>query len=245
MQANLEVRFPNKGMDRLERRAANYLDPTLKGVHLGLYAMMRSTKLEMEERWGPLISEVAGPQRDREDGVEVGNLSPTSKLLKVTQAQGVRDLDSTPLQHEMRLFEATDSPGRPCDILQWWKMFEPNFPMLAKLARMIFAIPASSAKSERTFSKAGRMVTSLRGNLAPDKVEELTIVNENGEKATWFKEHSHYKFDKEEDVLDFDDDFNHIGVRFDYSRMADDLEEQSDAAEYEDFDDDDDEEEEL
>ena len=47
---------------------------------------------------------------------------------------------------EMRLFEATDSPGRPCDILQWWKMFEPNFPMLAKSAKMIFAIPASSAK---------------------------------------------------------------------------------------------------
>ena len=27
LQANLEARFPNKGMDILERRAANFLDP--------------------------------------------------------------------------------------------------------------------------------------------------------------------------------------------------------------------------
>ena len=42
------------------------------------------------------------------------------------------------------------------------------------------------------------MVTSLRGNLALDKVEELTIVNKKEEKATWFKQNSQYKFDKEE-----------------------------------------------
>ena len=236
MQNNLEVRFPNKGMESLERRAANYLDPTLKGVHLGLFAKMRTTKLEMEQRWGAMVSEVGSSQPESET-VESGNLSPTSKLLKVTK--GVRDLDGTPLQQEMRLYEATDSPSRPCDICQWWKMFEPQFPMLAKLARMIFAIPASSAKSERTFSKAGRMVTSSRGSLAPAKVEELTIVNENEEKITLFKANSSYKFDKEEEMPDFQDDFNHIGVSIDYTgpSRADDLEESLDEAEYEDIED--------
>ena len=70
--------------------------------------------------------------------------------------------------------------------------------------------------------------TSLWGNLAPNKVEELTIVNENEEKGTCFKQNSQYKYK---------DDFNHIGVRIDYNRMDDDLEEELDAAEYEDFDD--------
>ena len=70
--------------------------------------------------------------------------------------------------------------------------------------------------------------TSLWGNLAPNKVEELTIVNENEEKATCFKQNSQYKYK---------DDFNHIGVRIDYNRMDDDLEEELDASEYEDFDD--------
>ena len=54
------------------------------------------------------------------------------------------------------------------------------------------------------------MVTSLRGNLAPDKLEEVTIVNKKEEKATWFKQNSQYKFDKEEMAVDFLDDFNHI-----------------------------------
>ena len=58
-------------------------------------------------------------------------------------------------------------------------------------------------------------------------MEELTIVNENEKMATCFKQNSQYK-DK--------DDLNHIGVRIDYNRMDDDLEE-LDAAEYEDFDD--------
>ena len=70
--------------------------------------------------------------------------------------------------------------------------------------------------------------TSLWGNLAPNKVEKLTIVNENEEKVTCFKQNSQYKYK---------DDFNHIGVRIDYNRMDDDLEEELEAAEYEDFDD--------
>ena len=64
--------------------------------------------------------------------------------------------------------------------------------------------------------------TSLWGNLAPNKVEELTIVNKNEEKATRFKQNSQYKYK---------DDFNHIGVRIDYNRMDDYLEEELDAAE--------------
>ena len=42
---------------------------------------------------------------------------------------------------------------------------------------------------------------------------------------------------KEEEVADFQDDFTHIGVSIDYTRRADDLEEDLDEAEYEDVDD--------
>ena len=43
-----------QGMNSLERGAVNYLDPILTGVHLSLYAMMWSTKLEMEVAWSSL-----------------------------------------------------------------------------------------------------------------------------------------------------------------------------------------------
>ena len=38
-------------------------------------------------------------------------------------------------------------------------------------------------------------------------------------------------------MADFQDDFTHIGVSIDYTRRADDLEEDLDEAEYEDIDD--------
>ena len=52
--------------------------------------------------------------------------------------------------------------------------------------------------------------------MALDKVEELTIVNKKEEKATWFKQNSQYKFDKEEMAVDFLDDFHHIALHIVY-----------------------------
>ena len=43
------------------------------------------------------------------------------------------------------------------------------------LARMILAIPASSIKSEKTFSTCGNFVTQKRTRLAPNKIEKLVI----------------------------------------------------------------------
>ena len=101
------------------------------------------------ERWDALISEVASLQPDREDGVKVGNLFPTSKLLKVTQAKGVRDLDSTPLQQEMRLFEATcqtdpvtSSSGGSCLSLtfQCWQNKGPHQELCKIIFHKIFEV---------------------------------------------------------------------------------------------------------
>ena len=40
------------------------------------------------------------------------------------------------------------------DPLEWWKMHNTQLPTIAKLARKYLAIPASSAPSERVFSRA-------------------------------------------------------------------------------------------
>ena len=39
--------------------------------------------------------------------------------------------------------------------MAWWNMNEHRFPKLAKLAKIYLGIPATSASSERLFSKAG------------------------------------------------------------------------------------------
>ena len=74
------------------------------------------------------------------------------------------------LQQEMKRYEACPNPGRDADILSFWKLYETQFPHLARIAKIVLAIPASSSKSERVFSTGGLVVSSLRFHL-------LSLVN--------------------------------------------------------------------
>ena len=51
-----------------------------------------------------------------------------------------------------------------------------HFPLLSYLARVVFAVPAASSKSERVFSVAGNIVTPKRTSLNPEKVEQLIFI---------------------------------------------------------------------
>jgi hypothetical protein len=61
------------------------------------------------------------------------------------------------------------------DILSWWKYQSENFPDLSRLAKDIFAIPATSVPSESAFSTSGRIVDDYRTNLNPRTVESLVL----------------------------------------------------------------------
>ena len=78
LQTKLEERFPNKGMEKLERCVANYLDPRYKGIHLSIFNQLTLTKETMEARWGHLL--LTGPAEAELELEEVPDvtLSPTS-----------------------------------------------------------------------------------------------------------------------------------------------------------------------
>jgi hypothetical protein len=52
-------------------------------------------------------------------------------------------------------------------------------PMLARLAREIFAIPATSAPSERIFCSAGLIITESQTLLNTDRAGELIFCQQN------------------------------------------------------------------
>ena len=52
-------------------------------------------------------------------------------------------------------------------------------PILSEIARLVLAFLASSAKSERVFSKGGNIVTVKRTRLNTKKVEKIVIIQEN------------------------------------------------------------------
>jgi hypothetical protein len=68
--------------------------------------------------------------------------------------------------------------------LAWWEVRKDSMPLIWKYARMVLAIPATSAPSERAFSSAGNLVTQKRFRLSGDKVEEILMVKENMDRLT-------------------------------------------------------------
>ncbi|GJU00853.1 zinc finger BED domain-containing protein RICESLEEPER 2-like protein [Tanacetum coccineum] len=70
------------------------------------------------------------------------------------------------------------------DILNWWKVNSPRFPILSLLARDIMAIPISTVASESVFSTSGRVLDAFRSSLTPPVVESLICTQD------WFRENS-------------------------------------------------------
>lgn len=71
------------------------------------------------------------------------------------------------------LGEATENGSDDFDILVWWKMNSPRFPILVEMAHDVLAVPVSSVASESAFSTRGRILDSFRSLLTPKLVQTL------------------------------------------------------------------------
>jgi zinc finger BED domain-containing protein 1 (E3 SUMO-protein ligase ZBED1) len=82
------------------------------------------------------------------------------------------------IENELSLYvseppiEQTDDNAKG-NVFAWWKDNAGHFPRMAKLAKVYLAVPATSVASERSFSKAGEIITSRRSSLKPLKAEQV------------------------------------------------------------------------
>ena len=65
------------------------------------------------------------------------------------------------------------------DVLMWWKTWGDSYPLLARVARVLFGAQASAAVLERDFSDAGRMMTSSRSTMDSKYVEMIPFLHGN------------------------------------------------------------------
>jgi hypothetical protein len=114
----------------------------------------------IKRRWSEVEQEQV--EGGGEGGVDVSNkppLSPTSKLLR--DAGGVVGEEGGGgegnLAAELLSFVALPRLQKGGDCLLWWKIHEASLPMLAKILKEIFTIPASFSKSERVFSNGSKV----------------------------------------------------------------------------------------
>ena len=72
-----------------------------------------------------------------------------------------------------------EDDGLFINLLHWWKENAEMYPAIAKLAHKFLAIPATSAPTERVFSRAGRMLFLKRASLKPEIAQRMMFIKEN------------------------------------------------------------------
>jgi len=80
--------------------------------------------------------------------------------------------------NEFETYKKLPQVNSNIDVLDWWKQHEITFPVIAAIAKVYLAIPASEATCERSFSISKR-ITVQRESLTPSHVEKLTVLKQN------------------------------------------------------------------
>ena len=97
---------------------------------------------------------------------EANNLIPAAQQpMQFTAHQRVEDKLARFVNEPILNFFMNNKLSDP---LEWWKDRAAKFPTLSRLARMILTIPATSAPSERIFSKAQRILGKLQSRTNPE-----------------------------------------------------------------------------
>ncbi len=84
----------------------------------------------------------------------------------------VRNCDEVERYLRLPKIHVQTPSGHDQDILYWWKTHSSEFPNLSKMARHLFAAPASSASAERLFSDAGKMHDDLKKSTSEETLDE-------------------------------------------------------------------------
>ncbi|KAL7614242.1 hypothetical protein Lser_V15G05176 [Lactuca serriola] len=74
---------------------------------------------------------------------------------------------------EKYLKESVEEDSSMFNILDWWKVNSPRFPILSLMAKDLFAIPVSTVASEYVFSTSRRVLDPYRSSLTPKIVESI------------------------------------------------------------------------
>lgn len=129
--------------------------------------------------------EYSHPNEVENELVIINNDSNTSRSVNENGDDNLLDLNSlyenssekSSLQDEFQSYLALKRSDKNQNILDWWKDHEKMFPTLAKMARDIFSITATSVPVERLFSLAKLIVTRLRNSLKNESIRSTLCLN--------------------------------------------------------------------
>ena len=160
------------------------IDPRFKNLNfLEINKKNRALKLlkeyfqDYKERYEKLMTP------EREEMFEVRSLKQVKlneeALVGIFQHIITLSNEDTNKNTEVDLYLATNQIPILDDPLYWWKQNSSSFKILSRIAKDFLPLPATSAASERIFSKSGHIVSKKRSMLASKNVNVLVFLAEN------------------------------------------------------------------
>ncbi len=125
----------------------------------------------------PPPSETMGKKRKRTTEDELR----TAMLEKMTGGKPPVE-ESSQAVNELRTYLGmiiTPEEKKKLDVFKWWKVHQEMFPHLSNMAKLYLSIPATSASSERLWSKVGLILSKLRTRLGATKLNQLMFIKSN------------------------------------------------------------------
>ena len=174
---------------------ASLVDPRFKDTYIAddRQEFMKTRAVaeiqSMLEVQAPMVTEPHTNTEVAADGAEAADVPVERQAKRVKRSLGsffkkasdgtAALADRKAIEVELKSYLQTMQVDGETDPLNWWRLYQTNFPRLARLAQKYFCIPATSAPSERAFSIGGNIVTCHRSLLKPETVDKLVFLANN------------------------------------------------------------------
>ncbi|PWA44422.1 zinc finger BED domain-containing protein RICESLEEPER 2 [Artemisia annua] len=160
-----------------------------------LNAMVREMLKEVVNRMGVLFQTYKTNKNQQSCKSYVGDNAFLDDFLNLEDSGSIElDTELTRYLNEPRIRFTSDF-----DILDWWKLNAPRFPIVARMAKDILAIQITTVASESAFSTGGRVLDPYRTNLSYALVEALICTQD------WVRKSKKAIIDDIDDLLNDDD----------------------------------------
>lgn len=103
-------------------------------------------------------------------------MSDFDKWLTQSRSSNIRSFQKS--EADQYLEEPVFPRNENFNILTWWKISSPKLPVLAKMARDVLAVPATTIASESAFSVGGGVIDETRSSLLPEIVETIVTTSD-------------------------------------------------------------------
>lgn len=160
---------------------AMLLDPRFKGLILDEHELQHGKSMVLQELKAH-VGNITPPESPLPKVCLLPEAQPYSiwkAFDKSVTSSSTSACSSNTLEQEVEKYFKIPTVNRTENPCMWWTVNKDTFPNLYAAARKFLAIPATSASSERLFSKAGSVVTSRRGSLSSAHVERLVFLHDN------------------------------------------------------------------